>query len=378
MILKSILPLPEPLIYGNATRVMSLRDGTKKQSKSDASELSRILLTDSDDDISSKIRKAKSDSDLIPEEKDQLQNKPECLNLINILSACLDQSIEKTLAGYAGKEYSKLKNDLADTLIQVVGPVRKEILNLLDNKDELNKILQVGSEKASTIAGPIIKEVYKIVGFRQTLGLEFSNFIDILLAMFVQTEPTPNPATLKFLPGKEVMTDGTMFYQNQESASNSPLAMNLFNIKGVEGVFFGSDFITITKGNDNDWTLMKPAILGCIIEHFTMNKPVISENTASTEHVIDENDSDVVKKIKELLDSKVRPAVAMDGGDIIFDKYNEGIVFLQMQGACQGCPSSTATLKMGIENMLKHYIPEVREVRPVEALVFFIFFLDFL
>jgi Fe-S cluster biogenesis protein NfuA len=135
----------------------------------------------------------------------------------------------------------------------------------------------------------------------------------------------------------------------------------------VEGVFFGSDFITITKGNDNDWTLMKPAILGCIIEHFTMNKPVISENTASTEHVIDENDSDVVKKIKELLDSKVRPAVAMDGGDIIFDKYNEGIVFLQMQGACQGCPSSTSTLKMGIENMLKHYIPEVREVRPVEA-----------
>ena len=159
-------PLPEPLIYGNATRVMSLRDGTKKMSKSDASELSRILLTDSDDDISSKIRKAKSDSDLIPEHKDQLQNKPECLNLINILSACLDQSIEKTLAGYAGKEYSKLKNDLADTLIQVVGPVMKEILNLLDNKDELNKILQVGSEKASTIAGPIIKEVYKIVGFR--------------------------------------------------------------------------------------------------------------------------------------------------------------------------------------------------------------------
>ena len=191
--------------------------------------------------------------------------------------------------------------------------------------------------------------------------------------MFVQTEPTPNPATLKFLPGKEVMTDGTMFYQNQESASNSPLAMNLFNIKGVEGVFFGSDFITITKGNDNDWTLMKPAILGCIIEHFTMNKPVISENTASTEHVIDENDSDVVKKIKELLDSKVRPAVAMDGGDIIFDKYNEGIVFLQMQGACQGCPSSTATLKMGIDQMSvvdeKLKIHGLENIRVVDASV---------
>ena len=159
-------PLPEPLIYGNATRVMSLRDGTKKMSKSDASEFSRILLTDSDDDISSKIKKAKSDSDLIPDNKDQLQNKPECLNLINILSACSNESIEKTLVSYAGKEYSKLKNDLADKLIQVIGPIRTEILNLLNNKDELNKVLDMGSDKASTIAGPILKEVYKIVGFR--------------------------------------------------------------------------------------------------------------------------------------------------------------------------------------------------------------------
>src|SRR5210317_2318475 len=185
--------------------------------------------------------------------------------------------------------------------------------------------------------------------------------------MFVQTEPTPNPATLKFLPGREVMTEGTIFYQNQDSAVNYSLAQNLFSIKGVESVFFGSDFITITKADVNEWTLMKPAILGCIIEHFTMNKPLISEQVPRTEHSYDENDSDVVKKIKELLDSKVRPAVAMDGGDIIFNNYNEGVVFLQMQGACQGCPSSTATLKMGIENMLKHYIPEIREVRPVEA-----------
>ena len=145
---------------------MSLRDGTKKMSKSDASEFSRILLTDSDDDISSKIKKAKSDSDLIPDDKDQLQNKPECLNLINILSACSNESIEKTLVSYAGKEYSKLKNDLADKLIQVIGPIRTEILNLLNNKDELNEVLDMGSEKASTIAGPILKEVYKIVGFR--------------------------------------------------------------------------------------------------------------------------------------------------------------------------------------------------------------------
>ena len=145
---------------------MSLRDGTKKMSKSDASEFSRILLTDSDDDITSKIKKAKSDSDLIPDNKDQLKNKPECLNLINILSACLNESIEKTLMSYAGKEYTKLKNDLADKLIQVIGPIRTEILNLLNNRDELNKILDIGSEKASTIASPVLKEVYKIVGFR--------------------------------------------------------------------------------------------------------------------------------------------------------------------------------------------------------------------
>ena len=163
------------------------------------------------------------------------------------------------------------------------------------------------------------------------------------------------------------MKEGTIFFQNEESASNSPLAINLFHIKGVESVFFGSDFITITKAEANDWTLMKPAILGCIIEHFTMNKPVISEQAARTEHTYDENDSDVVKKIKELLDTKVRPAVAMDGGDIIYNDFKDGVVYLKMQGACSGCPSSTATLKMGIENMLKHYIPEVQEVRPVDA-----------
>jgi Fe-S cluster biogenesis protein NfuA len=187
--------------------------------------------------------------------------------------------------------------------------------------------------------------------------------------MFVQTEPTPNPATLKFLPGKTVMKEGTIFFQNQESADSSPLAMNLFAVKGVESVFFGQDFITITKAEKSDWSLMKPAILGSIIEHFTTNKPILKDNSNSkiSEHTKSENDSDIVIKIKELLDTKVRPAVAMDGGDILFDKYDKGIVFLHMQGSCAGCPSSTATLKMGIENMFKHYIPEVREVRPVEA-----------
>jgi len=159
-------PQPEPLIYGSATRVMSLRDGNKKMSKSDPSDFSRILLTDDDDTISSKIRKAKSDSELIPSSKDDLQNKPECLNLINILSATTNQSVDQVLGNYAGKEYSALKKDLADSLVQVIGPIRGEINNLLNNRDELNAILADGTEKAAAIANPIIEEVYKIVGFK--------------------------------------------------------------------------------------------------------------------------------------------------------------------------------------------------------------------
>jgi len=159
-------PQPEPLIYGSATRVMSLRDGNKKMSKSDPSDFSRILLTDDDDTIAAKIRKAKSDSELIPSSKDDLQNKPECLNLINILSATTNQSADQVLSNYAGKEYSFLKKDLADNLIQVISPIRGEINNLLNNRDELNMILTDGTEKAAAIANPIIEEVYKIVGFK--------------------------------------------------------------------------------------------------------------------------------------------------------------------------------------------------------------------
>jgi tryptophanyl-tRNA synthetase len=159
-------PLPEPIIYGNATRVMSLRDGTKKMSKSDPSDFSRILLTDEDDIIVSKIKKAKSDSELIPSSLDDLEAKPECLNLINILSASLNQEASKTLGQYAGKEYSTLKKDLADCLVQVISPIRVEIKNLLNNQDELNAILATGTEKASLIANPILEDVYKIVGFK--------------------------------------------------------------------------------------------------------------------------------------------------------------------------------------------------------------------
>ena len=159
-------PQPEPLIYGSATRVMSLRDGNKKMSKSDPSDFSRILLTDDDDTISAKIRKAKSDSELIPNSNGDLQNKPECLNLINILAATTNQSTDQVLSNYAGKEYSALKKDLADSLIQVISPIRGEINNLLNNRDELNVILTDGTEKAAAIANPILEEVYKIVGFK--------------------------------------------------------------------------------------------------------------------------------------------------------------------------------------------------------------------
>ena len=188
--------------------------------------------------------------------------------------------------------------------------------------------------------------------------------------MFIQTEQTPNPQTLKFLPGKVVMDEGTAFFQNIDKASNSPLAKKLFDVDGVTGVFFGSDFITVTKNDSLDWQVMKPLILGAIMDHFNSGEPTINNETNDKgEKSLLENseDSDIVKQIKELLDTRVRPAVAMDGGDIVYDNFENGIVYLHMQGACSGCPSSTATLKMGIENMLKHYIPEVKEVRPVDA-----------
>tara|TARA_B100001173_G_scaffold282933_1_gene268135 strand:+ start:349 stop:915 length:567 start_codon:yes stop_codon:yes gene_type:complete len=188
--------------------------------------------------------------------------------------------------------------------------------------------------------------------------------------MFIQTEKTPNPQTLKFLPGKVVMEEGTAFYQNINEAENSPFARRLFDIDGVEGVFFGSDFITITKNQTFEWQVMKPSILGGIIDHFNSNDKTIenvTSNDSEKNFNKNDNDSEIVKQIKELLDTRVRPAVAMDGGDIIYNDFENGIVYLKMQGACSGCPSSTATLKMGIENMLKHYIPEVQEVRPVDA-----------
>jgi len=185
--------------------------------------------------------------------------------------------------------------------------------------------------------------------------------------MFIQTEETPNPATLKFLPGRDVAGAQVVDFPDPDSAARSPLAQRLFAIDGVTGVFLGADFIAVTKGAEREWYLIKPAILGVIMEHFTAGRPVLLEEAAVPEEDenVAEEDREIVAQIKELLDTRVRPAVAQDGGDILFQGFDKGVVYLHMRGACSGCPSSTATLKMGIENMLRHYIPEVVEVRPV-------------
>jgi len=183
--------------------------------------------------------------------------------------------------------------------------------------------------------------------------------------MFIQTESTPNPLTLKFMPGRIVMESGTAYFPDKKSGKESPFALRLFEVEGVEGVFFGSDFITITKNESTNWEIIKPTILGAIMEHYSSKEKIIEESADNKSENLNKNDSEIVKKIKELIETRVRPAVAMDGGDIVFDNFEDGIVYLHMQGSCSGCPSSTATLKSGIENMLKHYIPEVIEVRPI-------------
>ncbi|WP_128254597.1 NifU family protein [Falsirhodobacter deserti] len=185
--------------------------------------------------------------------------------------------------------------------------------------------------------------------------------------MFIQTESTPNPATLKFLPGQQVLDLGTADFPSEDAAASSPLARRVFAVGGVAGVFLGNDFITVTKTEGREWDHVKPAVLGAIMEHYQSREPVIEGERASAHAEHTGEDGDIVEQIKELLDTRVRPAVAQDGGDITFHGFDRGIVYLHMQGACAGCPSSTLTLKMGIENLLRHYIPEVLEVRPVAA-----------
>ncbi|TJZ90458.1 NifU family protein [Paracoccus gahaiensis] len=186
--------------------------------------------------------------------------------------------------------------------------------------------------------------------------------------MFIQTETTPNPATLKFLPGESVLGSGTADFPSPDTGASSPLARRIFAVEGVTGVFLGRDFVTVTKADGAAWDHLKPSVLGAIMEHFQSGAPAIEgaapESAGHASHEAGP-DAEIVVQIKELLDTRVRPAVAQDGGDITFHGFDRGIVYLHMQGACAGCPSSTLTLKMGIENLLRHYIPEVVEVRPV-------------
>ncbi len=184
--------------------------------------------------------------------------------------------------------------------------------------------------------------------------------------MFIQTEQTPNPSTLKFLPGRVVMEKGTLDFAGADTAQSSPLARRLFAVEGVERVFLGADFITVSKSADRDWQVLKPSILGGIMEHYTSGEPVVAAEAGESAGAAAAEDDEVVAQIKDLLETRVRPAVAQDGGDIIFQDFRDGVVYLHMQGSCSGCPSSTATLKMGIENLLKHYVPEVVEVRSAQ------------
>jgi Fe-S cluster biogenesis protein NfuA len=184
--------------------------------------------------------------------------------------------------------------------------------------------------------------------------------------MFIQTEATPNPATMKFLPGRAVLETGTLDMPTKEAAAQSPLAARLFDIPNVGGVFFGADFISVTK-TDGEWQQIKPAILGAIMEHYMSGAPILARESARVagDEFFDAQDAETVATIKDLIETRVRPAVAGDGGDITFKGYKEGVVYLHMKGACAGCPSSTATLQHGIQNLLRHFVPDVVEVRPV-------------
>jgi Fe-S cluster biogenesis protein NfuA len=186
--------------------------------------------------------------------------------------------------------------------------------------------------------------------------------------MFIQTEETPNPAALKFLPGRPVLETGVVDFTSREAAARSPLARLLFEIDGVAGVFLGSDFVTVTKTAEKNWQVLKPMVLGAIMDHFTANAPVMDagETAADEEEFNDDGvDGEIIDQIKELIETRVRPAVAQDGGDIVYKGFKNGTVYLNLRGSCAGCPSSTATLKMGIENMLKHYVPEVLQVEAI-------------
>lgn len=186
------------------------------------------------------------------------------------------------------------------------------------------------------------------------------------MMMFIRTEQTPNPETLKFIPGQDILGTGTAEFRNEEEAAPSPLAQRLFRINGVRSVFFGGDFVSVTKDQDEDWDILNSHIINAMMEHFTSGLPVM-EDLAEQNAAVDEDDDEITFQIKQILEERVRPAVAMDGGDIAFERFEDGVVYLRMHGACSGCPSSTMTLKSGVENLLKHFVPEVESVEAIEG-----------
>jgi len=182
--------------------------------------------------------------------------------------------------------------------------------------------------------------------------------------MFIQTQATPNPATIKFIPGQVILESGLKDYKSESDASDSPLAQRLFGLQGVAGVFLADDFVSVSKADDTDWNMLKPMVMAALMEHLSTGQPIVIESEAAEDV---DDDCEISSQIKELIATRVRPMVMMDGGDIEFDRFDDGIVYLTMRGACSGCPSSTMTLKSGIESMLKHFVPEVLEVRPSEG-----------
>lgn len=183
--------------------------------------------------------------------------------------------------------------------------------------------------------------------------------------MFIQVETTPNPSALKFLPGRQVLPAGVLEFKNMDEAGNAPLAQTIFRLPGVASVFLGTDFITVSKADTQDWQVLKPYVLGAVMDHFMSGLPVVTDTTAAPQPRVLNASDELSQQIIEILETRVRPAVAQDGGDISFHDFKDGVVYVELKGACSGCPSSTATLKNGIENMLKFYVPEVVEVRSV-------------
>ena len=334
------LKVPEPIIQKYFSRIMSLKDGTKKMSKSDPSDLSRVNLTDDKDVIKNKIKKAKTDS--LPISEKDIEKRFEAKNLLEIYSSLSEKKIEDTINQFDGRNFSEFKEKLSDIMVEKISPISLEINKLLNDKKYLDKILIEGIEKADKIANKKILEMKKLLDFK----------------MFVQTQTTPNPNSLKFIPGKAVSNKGPIEITDKKNINNE-LVKNILSINGVTGIFLGEDFLSVNKKSEIEWQDLKHIIISYINEFYSSGNELVIDD--KSEKNVSEF-KEIEKKIIKILETKIRPAVARDGGDIKFNKFENGIVEVKLQGSCSGCPSSVITLKNGVQNLLTHYIPEVKEV----------------